>query len=206
MAQRSYRLGRRQISSEETRARIVSGARDLLMSADGFRHFTLDAIARRSGVTRMTVYNQLHSKTGIFDALADDLALRGGIAKNLAAAFTENDARVGLVRLIGAFVAFWSAEPEVMRKLHALTQLDPEFSALERHGRRREAIRSMLERLRRQHHRPSAKTLARSIDVIHTLTAFDVYDTFAQSGWSDRAISAQLVKLAETALELSREP
>lgn len=98
---RTYRLGRRKQSVDETRARIIAAARDLLMSDEGFRNFTMDGIARYAGVARMTVYNQFETKTAIYEALADDLAQRGKIRDNVAAAFQTADPAGAIGKLIG---------------------------------------------------------------------------------------------------------
>ena len=77
MAPRPYNLGQRQASAEETRRRIVAAARDLLADESGPPGFTVDTVARRAGVARMTVYHQFRSKRGVLEALFDDLANRG---------------------------------------------------------------------------------------------------------------------------------
>src|SRR5262249_9711035 len=72
-----YNLGQRQDASEETRRRIVAAARDLLADESGPPGFTVETVARRAGVARMTVYYQFRSKRGVLEALFDDLANRG---------------------------------------------------------------------------------------------------------------------------------
>src|SRR5215469_16731865 len=101
---RTYRLGRRKQSSEETRARVLVAARELLLSKDGFRNFTMEGIARQAGVARMTVYNQFESKTEVYEAIADDLAARGNIRDNVAAAFQTAEVPAAIGKLIEAFV------------------------------------------------------------------------------------------------------
>src|ERR1035437_10465716 len=73
MSPRPYRLGRRQAAVEDTRARILAGARAVL-GEHGFAGFTIDAVADRAGVARMTVYYQFDSKGALLDALLDALA------------------------------------------------------------------------------------------------------------------------------------
>ncbi|MGA7571976.1 MAG: hypothetical protein WBG27_03460 [Candidatus Aquilonibacter sp.] len=62
---RTYRLGQRKASADETRARIIAGARELLLSDDGYRRFTMDAIARHTNVARMTVAGATTILSGI---------------------------------------------------------------------------------------------------------------------------------------------
>ena len=80
MSPRPYRLGQRQATTEQTRARIIAAARELLVARKGFSGFSIDAVAR------MTVYYQFGSKIGLLEALSDSLAAHGGL-EQLAAAF-----------------------------------------------------------------------------------------------------------------------
>ncbi len=197
---RSYRLGRRKQSVEETRARILTAARDLLMSKDGFRNFTIDGIARQAGVARMTVYNQFASKTEIYEALADELALRGKIRDNVAAAFQTADPAAAIGKLIEAFVHFWLSEPDVMGKLHALSQLDPESHAAERDAWRLQAIRTMLKRVHKQMKIRSRKAYERDVDALYILTNAAMCQAFARQGYSEKQIGSRIKELASVCL------
>ena len=64
MSPRPYRLGQRQVLTEQTRERILTATRELLMTSDGFSGFSIDAVARQADVARMTVYHQFGSKLG----------------------------------------------------------------------------------------------------------------------------------------------
>ena len=75
MSPRPYRLGQRQVAADETRARVLAAARDQLAKETSF---SIDAVARRADVARMTVYYQFGSKRGLLEALFDLLAARGG--------------------------------------------------------------------------------------------------------------------------------
>ena len=172
------------------------------MSEDGFKRFTIDAIARESNVARMTVYYQFQSKAGIFEALADDLAARGKIRENAEAAFRSEDTREGLAKLIFAFAHFWLADTDVMRKLHALSVLDPESSASERDAWRREAITTMMRRVRKQYRSPAGKAHQRNIDAIYMLTGFDLVQSLARNGLSERQIVDQICEVASAAIGL----
>src|SRR5438876_585864 len=102
MSPRPYRSVQRQVAAEQTRARIIAAARELLVASEGFSGFTIDAVARQAGVARMTVYYQFGSKLGLLEALFDDLAARGQM-QQLAAAFQQPDALVGLAEYIAVF-------------------------------------------------------------------------------------------------------
>jgi len=198
---RPYRLGQRKASADETRARIVNGARELLLSDDGYRRFTMDAIARHTNVARMTVYYQFQSKTGLFEALADDIAERGEIRKNIELAFSQADACRGLAQLIGAFVHFWLADADVMRKLNALSTLDRESHAAERDAWRKAAIETMMKRVKKQCDLSQA-TVRRGTEALHMLTSFSACDVLASQGRSEREIAARVRELTGGALGL----
>ena len=50
MSPRPYKLGQRQASTDQTRARILSAARELLMASQGFSGFSIEAVARQADV------------------------------------------------------------------------------------------------------------------------------------------------------------
>ena len=65
MSPRPYRLGRRRPAAERTRARVLRAARALLTARAGAEPFSVEAVARRAGVARMTVYHQFGSRRGL---------------------------------------------------------------------------------------------------------------------------------------------
>src|ERR1700736_1081260 len=109
MSPRAYKLGQRQLAADQTRRRIVAGARELLADETGPATFTVDAVARQAGVARMTVYYQFHSKRGLLEALFDDLANRG-LMPHLRPVFEEPVPAWALDGLIAAFAAFWDSD------------------------------------------------------------------------------------------------
>src|SRR6266568_3032806 len=123
MSPRPYRLGQRQMITEQTRTRILAAARELLMERSGFSSFSLDAVARQADVARMTVYHQFGSKIGLLEALCDSLAAYGGI-EQLAAAFRRPDPLEALDDYIGVFGRFWDSDRLVTRRLRGLAALD----------------------------------------------------------------------------------
>ena len=126
MSPRPYRLGQRQAATEQTRARILSAARELLMSSDGYSRFSIEGVARQADVARMTVYHQFGSKIGLLEALCDSLAASGGMDQ-LATAFRQPDPLDVLNQYLLVFSRFWDVDRLVMRRLRALAALDPDF-------------------------------------------------------------------------------
>ena len=76
---RRYRSELRDAAVDVTRTRIMQASRRLLTGGKDLPAFSLDAVAREAGVTRLTVYNQFESKRGLLEAVFDDIAERGGL-------------------------------------------------------------------------------------------------------------------------------
>src|SRR5579864_9089865 len=122
MSPRPYRLGQRQAATEQTRTRIITAARELLIASDGFSGFSIDAVARQADVARMTVYHQFGSKIGLLEALCDSLASYGGM-EQLASAFRRPEPLDALDEYITVFCRFYDSERLLARRLHGLAAL-----------------------------------------------------------------------------------
>jgi len=69
MGRRLYRLGRRQTSVDLTTSSILAAARELVAQGPASQA-SVGAVARRAGVSRITVYNRFGSREGVLTALA----------------------------------------------------------------------------------------------------------------------------------------
>ena len=192
MSPRPYRLGQRQVASDETRARVLAAARDQLAKETSF---SIDAVARRADVARMTVYYQFGSKRGLLEALFDLLAARGGLHQ-LPDAFRQSDTNVALDRLIEIFARFWSSDRVVMRRLRAMAALDPELDQVlrERAEGLRNGLRVIVSRL------PKGRApITDTVDLLFALTSFENFDLLAGPDRTPEAV-APLVKRAAAAI------
>ena len=201
MSPRPYNLGRRQESAEQTRARIVEAARELLMASDGFSGFTMEAVARQAGVARMTVYYQFESKVGLLEAVSDDLARRGQIER-LGEAFTQPTALLALEKFIETFARFWGADRVITRRLRALAALDTDFEQVvrERDSWRRNATRALLGRFATEYGRPPPEQIERVSDQFFTMTSFETFDTLAGPDQTPEEVASQIMALARVVL------
>ncbi len=202
MSPRPYRLGQRQVAVDQTRARILAAASALLADPAGVAAFTIDAMARQAGVSRMTVYYQYGSKRGLLEALFDFLAAQGGMDQ-LASAFRRPDPLEALAEFIATFCRFWASNRLILRRLQALAVLDPEIeqASRARQERSREGLRVLIGRLaeRQPLERPDEL-----IDVLHTLTSFQTFDALADQGRGLEQVIALLDRLARAILDLYR--
>ncbi len=151
MSPRTYNSTRRREAAEATRERIVAAAHALLAEPAGVSAFTVDAVARRAGVARMTVYNQFAGKAAVLEALFDWLAVRGGIhgAEGIQMALREADPLDGVRMLFRVMGRYYSVDRMVKRRVHALAALQPDVgqALVLREERRRRFIRALLERI-----------------------------------------------------------
>lgn len=204
MSPRPYRMERRRETTDENRLRIINAARDLLASRDGSVKFSMEEVARRAGVARMTIYYQFGSLRGLLEGLCDSLAIAGGMT-HLADAFRAPDAVAALDQFIAVFTGFWESDRPVLRGLGALAVLDPEFAAVleERYGWRRKGVRVLLERLAKQTGRPRSRELDDAADLLYMLTSFSTYDTLATPKRGTEKVTKLVQRVAREALGVS---
>jgi AcrR family transcriptional regulator len=172
MSPRAYKSPRRDAAASATRERIVAAAAAILGAADGIRKFSLDAVAKKAGVTRLTVYNQFGSRRALMEAVFDERAERGGLFR-IVEAMQDPDPQGALRRIIGIFCDFWSSDPGTMRLLHAAGASDAEFaeSVHERNERRRSVLSVIVRRIAAGR-APPPKALGNLVDVLFALTSF----------------------------------
>jgi AcrR family transcriptional regulator len=118
---------RRTESTAATRAAIIAAARELLAGLD-WRRFTLEAVAARAGVTRVTVYNQMRNKYGLLDAVLTELVTNGGM-DSLLTDSREMAAPDAFAYAVDRTCRFWHAERAVLRPLFGLAAIDAEIAA-----------------------------------------------------------------------------
>src|SRR5713226_3354080 len=164
MSPRPYRLGQRQATTEQTRARIIAAARELLVASNGFSGFSIDAVARQADVARMTVYYQFGSKIGLLEALCDSLAAQGGM-EQLAIAFRRPGPLDALDEYIMVFGRFWDSDRLVTRRLRGLATLDSDFEQVirARDERRRKGLHVIVQRLAEKYGRPAPSSLDEAV-------------------------------------------
>jgi AcrR family transcriptional regulator len=184
--------GQRAASTAATRQAIVDAARDLLIT-EQWQHFTLETVATKAGVTRMTVYNQMRSKHGLLDAVLTELTERAGMDQLLTASrdMTADGARTFIVTQT---CRFWHAERHVLRPLFGLAAVDRSVAATlaQREQWRSDQIQQLLERLVA---RPSIRTGFSTSAVLAgviAVTSFPTYDTLGILA-DDPAAAAELI-------------
>jgi len=175
-------MRRRQVEVGKTRTRVLAAARGLLLVKD-FSGFSMEAVARKADVSRLTVYYQFESKAGLLEALYDYIAKRGHM-EELRSVFGHNhDPLVTLHEFILVFMRFWASDRGVIRRLHALGMIDPEMGKglQARNERRRQGVRTIVERYSNVYRTLTSIQEPIAVDAIHMLTSFETFDALAGS-------------------------
>lgn len=169
---RTYRLGRRQAAVDQTADSILTAARDLVAEGEGV---SVGAIARRAGVSRITIYNRFGSRSGLLEAL---------VPHSTPADPGVGDPRAVLRQHLERTSNAWSAHPALFR------HLPPPGEDFET-GRRIAASLAAADSLR-----PGC-SLREAEDVIGALSSFAVFDRLHKDGRrSPAAVSEILIRLA----------
>ncbi len=198
MTPRPYRQGRRQLAAQKTRAKVLRAARSLL-TGRGTERFSLDAVAERAGVARMTVYYQFRSRRGLIEALFDSFAEGGELPEQLGLAFQQSDPDQVLAGVVSAFAHFWQAGRTWVRRVRALGVLDAALGAAieARNARRRQVILAVVDRMPS---RLSTVERAEVEEILYALTSFEMFDALAGPKRSLEDIAPTVLRLARAAL------
>ena len=205
MSPRPYNSPGRDAAASQTRERIVAAAAAILGSAKGVEDFSLEAVAKAAGVTRLTVYNQFGSRRAVLEAVFDAVAVRGGLHR-LLEAMAAPDPHAALARVITIFCEFWSFDPGALGLLHAVGSSNPEFaeSISARNERRRKLLLGLVRRIAEdtsmRHAALRPKAQRDLVDVLFALTSFTFFAQLTTGGRSAEAACRMVQELAQDAV------
>ena len=199
MSPRPYNLEKRRAASEQTRGRVLEAARDLIMASS--TPPSIEAVAARASVARMTVYYQFGSKARLLEALFDDLGGRH-FQSELPGVISQAEPLDALADLIDVFFTFWSAERLVTRRIRGMAALDPDFEVTirGRDERRRQLLRLALGRLAENYGKPSVESFDEAVDILYALTSFATFDTLAGENGTGKEVAPLIKRLASVVL------
>jgi AcrR family transcriptional regulator len=181
---RNYTLGRRQGAVDRTRAAILAAARELVVS--GEPGLSAGAVAKRAGVSRITVYNQFGSKAGLLQELAAGTHRLRGQAPDPA------EPRDQLRKRIIDSCVRWSSDPALFRRLPQIGELDLEAPGDDR---------ALAERLAAADRLRAGCSIKEAEDVLGAVTSFAVFDRLHKDGRRSRAAVVEiLMRLVSTIL------
>jgi AcrR family transcriptional regulator len=197
---RPYQSPSRDAAASQTRDRILAAAAAILGTAEGIEDFSLQAVAKKAGVTRLTVYNQFGSRRALLEAVFDERAARGGLHR-LGKAMATSDPRAALRQVIGIFCEFWTFDPGALGLLHAAGAGDPDLalSVGERNERRRRLFVAIVRRITADGRLPR-KAERDLVDTLFALTSFWFFSQLATGGRSATASCRIIQEIAMDAV------
>jgi AcrR family transcriptional regulator len=176
MSPRQYRLGKRAESVEQTRERIIGATRELL-ALEGYPHASVDEVARLADVARATVYYQFGSKSGLIEAVVQDIQQRAG--QGAVVDSVEVADPVEAIRQ--AFVMgsrFWAAERPLVHKLTGLAAVDADvrgvLTAVEQN--RLPLLARLAQRLVGAQRLAPSYSTDQALHVLWMLSSFEAFD------------------------------
>lgn len=187
---RPYELGKRLVQMDKSRADILRAALDLL-EANGYRQLTMGSLAAESGVTRQTVHNLFGTKVGVLEALFDVIALDGGMER-MREAMTQPMAEAMLKRFVEVICGFWASHRVLLRRIHGIGAIDPEFGLVidARNKRRTIAATRIAGRF------GTGGEVKQKIAVLTVLTSFEFFDGLVENGVDEEAAAGIIFGLA----------
>ena len=192
---RPYELGKRLEQMDGSRAAILRAAKQQL-AVDGYRGLTMASLAAESGVTRQTIHNLFGTKTGVLEAVFDLIALESGMERmREVMMLPPGDAQ--LQRFVEIFCGFWAKNRLLIRRVHGIGAIDPEFGlVIEARNRRRVMAATRIVQ------RMSGDDEAQKAAMLTALTSFEFFDALAESCGSEEEAMAMVLRMARSVLSL----
>jgi AcrR family transcriptional regulator len=193
---RPYELGKRLEQMGRTKATVLAAARAQLETG-GVREFSMESLAKASGVTRQTIHNLFGTRTALLEALFDKIAAEAGMER-MREVMTTSDPMLMLERFIDVFSNFWAKNRMLLKRIHGIAAIDPEFgrAVQARNQRRQMAATRVIERLQPR----NKKEQGARVGSLMALTSFEFFDALAESLGSEDAVREQLPGLIRRAM------
>ena len=172
-------LGKRQAGVDRTRAAVLAAARELV-AAGGGSALNVGAVARRAGVSRLTIYNRFGSRSELLRAVVGEAHAR----TRPPAANGATDPREELRDRITAACGVWSSDPALFRALPAMTSPGDPAATKDR---------ALAERLASADQLRPGCSLKEAEDVIAVLTSFAAFDRLHQDGRRSTAAVTEIL-------------
>jgi AcrR family transcriptional regulator len=188
---RQYRSPSRDAAAEETRKRILRAARELFAAG---KTFSMEAVAKRARVTRVTIYHQFESKASLIEAVFDEVAVAGGLAA-LPQVMAEKDPRQAMRAVVHLFVKFWETNRTVMPRLWAAV-VDADIVKLlqARIERRRQLLGELVARI-------LGAESPDLTDTLFALTSPQMFDMLMVHNRSTSEMEALVIKAVDAAID-----
>jgi AcrR family transcriptional regulator len=194
MTRRPYRLGQRAETADHNHQRILDAAYELIAEA-GFHPVSVDAVADRAGVTRVTVYRHFGSKRGLLEAVSSHRMDQAQLAR-LDQARTHPDVVTALRDFLRESCRLMSEIADTLRTSLEVARHEPEVAHVldvGYYGRRQRSLEELATRLHDEHALASGWTPRRVVDVLMIITSLEAFETLTQrQGYSVRRAAGVL--------------
>jgi AcrR family transcriptional regulator len=206
---RAYSLGQRAGRKQATRQRILDVARELLI--DDRAQIAMEAIARRAGVTRATVYLQFGSRRELFLAVLNDALDRADV-RDVRKGLQHRDPATAARLMLRGSCRFWASEYPIFKRVKSLAAVDPVIAELDRlkEGVREGHITNLVSRLADAGQLKPGLTARRARLLLLMLSSFEVFEQLHIGGkLGADAVAGELIAMADArvlALAGERQP
>jgi len=199
---RSYKSTARNTQAAQTRARILTSARNLFES-EGFEYVTIEKIAQGANVSIPTIYSLFQSKLGVLRALMDDALPSDHFKALVEKSIDEKSPKKRLS--ISAKIArqMYDAERAEMGIFQGAAVLAPELRELEkereirRYNRQEVTIKAMVK----ENSLIKGLSATKARDILWALTGRDMYRMFVvEQGWTSDEYEKWLTQLLVSSL------
>jgi len=194
MSTRPYRLGKRAETAAATRQRILeAGWTEIELG--GYRPASIEAIAARAEVTRVTVYRHFASRGDLLEAIAWDRIGRVQLER-LDAARAHPDVVEATRLFLRENCAFFGEVGGILRAMIDVEREEPELAAvlaLTYRGRRLESIRQLAERIAASEDVAPGWTVSGIADALSILTGIETFEALTMRPSRTRENAADLL-------------
>jgi AcrR family transcriptional regulator len=178
---RTYRLGRREEAAQRTREAILHAAADLLTKA-GSRGVTIQTVANKANVSRVTVYDHFNDRAGLLEALAWWTAARHDI-DGIRRARLQDDVRRSLTDFVSENTRFYHSVGERDLANLKIMSTDPDAASVIQItyvDGRLTAISDLVARLDQAGELSPTFPRERAIDVLMVITSIETFETLTK--------------------------
>ncbi|MET0460657.1 MAG: helix-turn-helix domain-containing protein [Ilumatobacteraceae bacterium] len=198
---RRYVQSTRAAAAAAKRRDLLDATIDML-ATEPLPRVTLDAVAKRAGAARSTVYTMFGSRAGLLEAVAVRLLERVEFDR-LVEAVGDSDPRRALDLALTESVRLYAREREVSRALWSWADLDPDaadaFAVLD--GGREAGTTHLIGRLDDADLLHPDVSRQEAADVLFLLTSFDTFDQlYTGRKLDEAAVTARLRAVVERTL------
>ena len=151
---------------------------------------TMGSLAADSGVTRQTIHNLFGTKSAVLEALFDVIALDGGMEK-MRDIMMQSSPQAMLQGYVEVFCRFWASNRLLIRRIHGIGAIDPEFGAViqARNHRRFTAALRVVARI------GVRGNVEERAAVIAALTSFEFFDALTESLPDEQRVTKTILEI-----------